>query len=61
VRTTKWDAGSATDQAAGAWREVNSREGLLFSFRSVGEGEGGEDVGRVAGEGRHLGEGRRSV
>jgi hypothetical protein len=45
--TTKWDAGSATDQAAGAWREVNSREGLLFSFRSVGEGEGRMWVGSL--------------
>jgi hypothetical protein len=63
--STKWDAGSATDQAAGAWREVNG--GLLCSFRSVREGEGRMWVGSLGkaaiwgkGEGQyeHGGQGR---
>jgi hypothetical protein len=45
--TTKWDAGSATDQAAGAWRKVNGRGDVVFIPQCGGRGgRGGCGSGR---------------
>jgi len=64
VRTTKWDAGSATDQAAGAWRKVNG--GCCFHSAVWGKGREGRmwvgSLGKAAiwgkGEGQYEHGGR---